>query len=58
MSRRMFGNNESDCNGIRMIAFIYRSCLRDGCYTTNVKVNNNTCYCVPRLYSRGEAISD
>ena len=34
---RMFGNNKLDYVWIRMITFIYRSCLRDGCYTTEHK---------------------
>ena len=42
MSARTFGNNKSDYVWIRMIAFIYRSCLRDRCYTTEHKVNNDT----------------
>ena len=37
MSARTFGNNKSDYVWIRMITFIYRSCLRDGCYTTEHK---------------------
>ena len=42
MSARTFGNNKSDYVWIRMITFIYRSCLRDRCYTTEHKVNNDT----------------
>ena len=38
--------------------YLHRSCLRDGCYTTNVKVNNATCYCVSRSCNRGEAALD
>ena len=58
-STRTFGNNKSErFRDEYDSVYLHRSCLRDRCYTTNVKVNNDTCYCVPRLCNRGEAISD
>ena len=58
-SRRMIGNNKSRRFRDKNVSvYLHRSCLGDGCYTTNLKVNNDTCYCVSRSCNRGEAISD
>ena len=58
-SMRTFDNNKSESFRDKNVSvYLHRSCLRDGCYTTNIKVNNDTCYCVSRSCNRGEAVSD
>ena len=58
-STRTFVNNKSErFRDEYDSVYLHRSCLRDGCYITNVKVNNNTCYCVSRSCNRGEAVMD
>ena len=59
MSTRTFGNNKSErVRDKNNSVYFHRSCLRDGCHTTNVNVNNDTCYCVSRSCNWGEAVSD
>ena len=58
-STRTFGNNKSEhFRDEYDSVYLHRSCLRDGCYTTNVQVNNDTCYCVSRSCNQGEAVLD
>ena len=58
-STRTFVNNKSErFRDEYDSVYLHRSCLRDGCYTTNVKVNNDTCYCVSSSCNQGEAVSD
>ena len=63
MSARTFGNNKSDYVWIRMITFIYRSCLRDGCYTTEHKSKQGQvviacqCYVIGVRQYRIESVS-
>ena len=55
MSTRTFGNNKAERFKDKYDSvYLHRSCLRDGCYTTNVKVNNDRCYCVSGSCNRGE----